>query len=208
MGSSIDTSLFLLILGTIGMGGWWLDKQLSSELKEAIEKTVRRIFFWGVIALGGVLAARSFTSFGSGTGALLFGSVFFLNGLLRSVKGLWTRTARLKDPVMLIYGLLLVAISSAGHTAFIRKHEANFEPLFAALEQYRLASGTYPEKLVDLTPDYVVTLPQCPMQLRSSGTFYSRSEDSYHLECMIGVSGLFPYRGWYNPNQAEWFYYD
>ncbi len=98
--------------------------------------------------------------------------------------------------------------SHAGHTAFIRKHEANFEPLFAALEQYRQARGTYPEKLLDLTPDYVVTLPQCRMQLRSSGTFYSRNEDSYHLECMIGVSGLFPYRGWYNPNQAEWFYYD
>ena len=46
------------------------------------------------------------------------------------------------------------------------------------------------------------------MQLRSSGTFYSRGEGTYHLECMIGVAGLFPYRGWYNPNQAEWYYYD
>ena len=208
MSSSVNTILFLLMLGAIGLAGWWLDKSLSREVKDAIEKTVRRLFFWGVIALGGIFAARSFSSYGSGTAALLVGFVFFTLGLVRLVKGLWARTVRLRDPGMLIYGILVTNVSMAGQSAFIREHEANFEPLFAALEQYRQARGSYPEKLVDLVPDFVVTLPQCPTQLRSSGTFYSRGKGTYHLECTIGVAGLFPYRGWYNPNQAEWYYYD
>lgn len=50
------------------------------------------------------------------------------------------------------------------------------EPVIAALEQYKADNGVYPEKLAELVPDYLSTVPTKDDVLDFS---YSRTEDSF-----------------------------
>ena len=58
------------------------------------------------------------------------------------------------------------------------------QPVIAALEAYRLDRGAYPEKLTDLTPEYLASAPTATDELDFS---YSSTGDSYSFS--------FHYRG-------------
>ena len=67
----------------------------------------------------------------------------------------------------------------------------------------------YPAELTALTPTYLASLPRCPVEpsYRPGIAYYATNED-FSVECLVGYSLLFPYRGWYRSEYGEWLYYD
>lgn len=208
MNSLVNAIPSLFVLGTVIAVGWWLDRVVPENLKAAIKRNTKRALFWGALTLATVLALRSGSSLGSGMLALFMGLLLFAFGIGRLAKRLWWRTATWKDSPLVLYSLALVVVPSFNETSTIEEHEANFEPLFAALEDYRQNNGAYPETLTELVPNYVPALPQCPYESSTFGRYYSAGEGTYHLECTISLGLMFPYRGFYNPERGDWIYYD
>ena len=108
----------------------------------------------------------------------------------------------------------MIAAGGSGSGSFIQEHETNFAPLLAALEQYRNTIGQYPDELAELVPEFVASLPECPVSAGWAGDddYYKRKKGerrggTYLIQCVVGVF-LFPQRGLYESEDAEWWYTD
>ena len=109
---------------------------------------------------------------------------------------------------------MITVVGGHGSGSFIQEHETNFAPLLAALEQYRKTTGQYPDELGELVPEYLATLPECPVSGGWAGTDYyykrkegHRLEGTYLIQCAVGAF-LFPHRGLYESDDEEWWYTD
>ncbi len=151
----------------------------------------------------------SYNSFGSGLGAIYFGFYFSIYALWRLAKKFWLGKVQLPDFAVLIYAVLVFMVADLGSESFKRKHEANFAPLFAGMEQYRNTIGRYPDELDDLVPQYVTSIPECPVPngVYAPENSYRWDATSYGIKCEVG-SFIFPNYGIYVSEKATWIYND
>jgi hypothetical protein len=186
----------------------WFRNGGGEDHSEAVDRSLRTGLFWFWICVGIFLAFDSFNSYGYGT--IAFGFYFSIYALWRLARKFWTGKVQLQDFAVLIYAVLLIVVADIGSDAFKRKHEANFAPLFAGLEQYRNTIGRYPDELDDLVPEYLTSLPDCPM----TGLDYDRyvqadgsAAAAYGIKCTVGAF-VFPFYGMYVSEKATWVYND
>ena len=187
----------------------WFRNGGGENTSEAVDRTLRTGLFWFWACLGIFLAFDSYNSFGSGLGALYFGIYFSIYVVWRLSKKFWTGKLQRRDFAVVIYAALVFVVADAGSGAFKRKHEANFAPLFAGLEQYRNTIGRYPDELGDLVPKYVTSIPECPVPsgIYSPETSYRWNATSYGIKCEVGAF-IFPFYGIYESEEATWAYND
>jgi len=181
---------------------------------EALDRYLRAGFFWFWICVGILLAFNSYDSYGSGLVMLMFGPFFLLYALRRLYRASKSAKVRYQDFAVVIYAISLTVVGGLGSVSFIKEHESNFAPLLDGLEQYRNSTGEYPDELDVLVPEYVASLPECPVNGGWAGDDYyykrkkgDRFEGTYLIQCVVGVF-LFPQRGLYESKHAEWWYTD
>ena len=190
---------------------------------EALDRYLRAGFFWFWICVGILLAFNSYDGYGTGMGALFFGIAFLFYGLRRlKNRKSGAVNVRFQRIAITIYSVGVFVVGIHGSQSFIQEHEANFAPLLFALEQYRNTTGQYPDELAELMPDYVTSLPECPVSggwagdsphysKRTKGEYKRKKgqprEGTYIIQCVIGVF-LFPQRGLYESEEADWWYTD
>ena len=181
---------------------------------EALERYLRAGFFWFWICVGILLTFNSYDSYGSGLGALMFGCLFFVYALRTLYRKFKASKVHFRDFAVVIFAIVVTVVGGLGSGSITQEHETNFAPLLAALEQYRTTSGQYPDELAELVPGFVASLPECPVSGGWAGDdyYYKRKkgeylEGTYIIQCVIGVF-LFPQRGLYESEDAEWWYVD
>jgi hypothetical protein len=192
----------------------WFRSGGGEDHSQAVDRSLRTGLFWFWICAGILLAFNSFNSYGSGLGAIYFGFYFSIYAVWRLGKKFWLGKVQLQDFAVFIYVALLFVVADVGSDAFKRKHEANFAPLFAGLEQYRNTIGRYPDELNELVPEFVTSLPECAMTGRESPVTYYAQEDgdrwaatSYGIKCTVG-GFIFPIYGMYESEDRTWIYND
>ena len=189
----------------------WFRNGGGEDHSEVVDRYLRTGLFWFWICVGTFLAFDSYNSFGSGLGALYFGIYFSIYVVWRLGKNFWARKLQLRDVTVVVYAALVFVVADAGSDAFKRRHEANFAPLFAGLEQYRNTIGRYPDELDDLVPKYVTSIPECPVPI-PRGVYSPESScrwdaTSYGIKCEVG-GFIFPFYGIYGSEKATWIYND
>ena len=132
-------------------------------MMEALRRYLRAAEWWFWICVGILLAYNSYDSYGSGLSVLVFGSFLLFFALLRFYRAFRASKVHRQDIAVAICAVLVVVVGVLGRGSFTQKHETNFAPLLAALEQYRNTTGQYPDELAELMPDYVTSLPECPV---------------------------------------------
>ena len=77
------------------------------------------------------------------------------------------------------------------------------------MEQYRNTIGRYPDELDDLVPEYVTSIPECPVPngVYAPENSYRWDATSYGIKCEVG-SFIFPNYGIYVSEKATWIYND
>lgn len=189
----------------------WFRNGGGEDHSEVVDRYLRTGLFWFWICVGTFLAFDSYNSFGSGLGALYFGIYFSIYVVWRLGKNFWARKLQLRDATVVVYAALVFVVADAGSDAFKRRHEANFAPLFAGLEQYRNTIGRYPDELDDLVPKYVTSIPECPVPIPrgvySPESSYRWDATSYGIKCEVG-GFIFPFYGIYGSEKATWIYND
>ena len=183
-------------------------------MMEVLERCLRAGFLWFLICMGLLMAFNSYDSYGNGLGAIMLGSCFIFYSLGRLYKASRALNVQLQDFAIVVLAFLITVVGGNGSGSFIQEHETNFAPLLAALEQYRNTTGQYPDELAELLPDYVASLPECPVSGGWAGDsyYYKRKQGhrlggTYLIQCVVGVL-LFPQRGLYESDDAEWWYTD
>ena len=181
---------------------------------ETLDRYLRVAFFWFWICLGILLAINSYDGYGSGLGALMFGSVFIIYAVRRLYRTFKAAKVHFQDFAVVIYAVLVFVVGAHGSGSFIQEHETNFAPLLAALEQYRNATGQYPDEVAGLVPAYVASLPECPVNggWAPELSYYKRQkgrrlQGTYLVKCVVGVF-LFPQYALYESADAAWMYTD
>ena len=130
---------------------------------ETLDRYLRATMFWFWICVGVFVAYDSFGSVGSGLSAIYISFFFLFYGVRRLSRKLKAASAQLQDVAVVTYAVGLLVVGMIGLASFADEHETNFAPLLAALEQYRNATGQYPDELPELLPEYVASLPECPV---------------------------------------------
>ena len=175
---------------------------------------LRAAFFWFWVCVGILLAIYSYDGYGTGMAAFMLGSVFFIYAARRLYRAFRARKVHVQDFAFVIYAVVVFVIGVFGSSSFIQAHETNFAPLLAALEQYRDATGEYPDEVTELVPEYVASLPKCPVtgswapelsyHKRKQG---HRLQGTYLVQCVVGVF-VFPQYALYESADASWIYTD
>jgi len=183
-------------------------------MMEALDRGLRAAFFWFWICVGVLLAYESFGSFGSGLGAIYIGFFFLFYGLRRLFRKLKAASVQRQDVAVVTYAVGLFVVGMTGLGSFTEEHETNFAPLLAALEQYRDTTGQYPDELPELLPEYVASLPECPVTGGWAGNSYyykrkkgDRSEGTYIIQCAVGAF-VFPQWAMIESDYDAWLYAD
>lgn len=120
---------------------------------------------------------------------------------------LWTVLRYLGDfvRIQLIGGVLVVVVLGVlvfRETQSVRKHMERESPaLIAALNVFKERKGAYPEKLAQLVPDYIDSLPGCSSK-RTKSILYQRHDGGggYTLTCYTDF-----FRTGYNSVSGKWF---
>lgn len=102
--------------------------------------------------------------------------IWFLVSLIKAIKrrpGWGVGLSRIAIPVLL---LAIVAGNAALQSKFAN---ANAERIIAACEQFRAATGKYPDRLDELVPKYLNTIPRARYALMFSD-FQYRNPDGKH----------------------------
>ncbi len=187
----------------------WFRNGGGEDNSEAVDRSLRTGLFWFWICAGILLALDSYNSFGSGLGAFFFGIYFSIYVVWRLGRKFWAGKVQLQDFAVVIYVALVFVVADVGSDAFKRKHEANFAPLFAGMEQYRNTIGRYPDKLHNLVPKYVTSIPECPVtsKIYSPESSYRWDATSYGITCTVG-GFIFPFYGMYVSEKSTWVYND
>ncbi len=180
-----------------------------------LDRYLRIAFFWFWVGVGILLAIYSYDGFGTGIAAFMLGFVFVIYAVRRLYRAFRAKKVHLQDFAFVVYAVALFGVGIHGSSSFIEKHETNFAPLFAALEQYRDTTGEYPDEVAELVPEYVASLPECPVV--SGGwarglSYYKRPpghrlQGTYLVQCVVGVF-VFPQYALYESKDAAWMYTD
>ena len=182
-------------------------------MMEALQRYVRAAFFWMWVCIGLLLAYSSYSSFGAGFGALFFGIAFLYFGLKR-LKNAKPNTKNVghKRVAVSVFSVVICVVGMHGFQAFVRDHEASFSPLIAALERHRDVTGEYPDEIGELVPEFVASLPECPVTADRTGDRYyfkrkqgHRLAGTYIIQCPVGAL-FFPALGIYESDAREWLY--
>jgi hypothetical protein len=186
----------------------------ARDALDTLDRYLRVAFFWFWVGAGILSAYNSFDGYGSGLGALMLGFVFFIYAVRRLSRALKASKVRLPDFAFVVYAVLVFGVGIHGSSSFIQAHETNFAPLLAALEQYRSTTGEYPDEVAELVPEYVASLPKCPV---SGGwapelSYHKRQpghrlQGTYLVQCVVGAF-VFPQYALYESADAAWMYTD
>ena len=186
----------------------------AHDALETLDRYLRVAFFWFWIGVGLLAAIYSYDGYGAGLGASMLGFVFFIYAVRRLYRAFRASKVHLPDFAFVIYAVALFGVGIDGSSTFIEEHETNFAPLFAALEQYRDATGEYPDEVAELVPEYLASLPKCPV---SGGwapdlSYHKRKpghrwQGTYLVQCVVGVF-VFPQYALYESADAAWMYTD
>jgi hypothetical protein len=181
---------------------------------ETLDRYLRAAFFWFWICVGVLLAYNSFGSYGSGLGALYIGIFFFIYGVRRLFRKFRAAKVHRQDVAVVTYAVALFVVGMIGLGSFTDKHETNFAPLLAALEQYKNTTGQYPDELPELLPEYITNLPECPVTGGWAGDSYyykrkkgQRSEGTFIIQCAVGAF-VFPQLAMIESGDEAWLYAD
>lgn len=101
---------------------------------------------------------------------------------LRQLAG--TTSARLKYPLTL---LLLPALSTASQAATRNEAERDAIRVAVAIERFRLREGRLPEKLDELVPDFLASVPSDPF---GTGPLRYRADETEYLVYSVGSNGV------------------
>ncbi|HJT32636.1 MAG TPA: hypothetical protein VJ783_11390 [Pirellulales bacterium] len=101
---------------------------------------------------------------------------------LRQLAG--TTSARLKYPLTL---LLLPALSAAADAATRNEAERDATRVAVAFERFRLREGRLPEKLDELVPDFLGSVPSDPY---GGGPLHYRADETEYLVYSVGPNGI------------------
>lgn len=101
---------------------------------------------------------------------------------LRQLAG--TTSARLKYPLTL---LLLPALSAAGQAATRNEAERDAARVAVAIERFRLREGRLPEKLDELVPDFLASVPSDPF---GTWPLRYRADETEYLVYSAGPNGV------------------
>lgn len=95
-----------------------------------------------------------------------------------------TTSARLKYPLTL---LLLPGLSAAGQAAARNEAERDATRVALAIERFRLREGRLPEKLDELVPDFLASVPSDPF---GAGPLRYRADETEYLVYSVGPDGV------------------
>ncbi len=134
--------------------------------------------------------------------SLLVCPVWFLVSLLKSPierPGWSVALARIAIPV------LTLCVALGNNAIQFKVGEANARQLIAACEKYHAANGRFPEKLDELVPRYIKSIPVAKYCLGPSSRFYY-----YNLSTPTLYWQVIPpyYRKIYNFDTQSWTYLD
>jgi len=104
--------------------------------------------------------------------------IWFLVSLVKAIKkrpGWGVGLARIMIPV------LVLAIVVGNSNLQIKIASANAERIIVACEQFRAATGKYPDKLTELVPKYLSAVPPAKYSLTSSDFRYWISGENHEL---------------------------
>ena len=182
---------------------------------ETLDRYLRVAFFWFWFCVGILLAIYSYAGYGTGMAAFMLGSVFFIYAVRRLYRASKAAKVQIPDLAFVVYAVLVLGVAIHGTGSFTQEHETNFAPLLAALEQYRDTTGQYPDELDELVPEYVASLPQCPVTggWSGNGSYYHKRKKGHRLQgtyivtCVVGVF-VFPQYAMYESAHASWMYTD
>jgi hypothetical protein len=90
--------------------------------------------------------------------------------------------------IVAIGGGVLVNMHLKGEKVRLHMETAAI-PLIEALDRYRIANKSYPDKLANLVPTYLPELPACNPQSAKPGMAYNvdKASGEYYLNCGIGM---------------------
>jgi len=186
----------------------------ARDALDTLDRYLRVVFFWFWVGVGILAAVYSYDGYGSGLGALMLGFVFFIYAVRRLHRAFKASKVRLPDFAFVVYAVLLFGVGIHGSSSFIEEHETNFAPLLAALEQYRNTTGEYPDEVAELVPEYVASLPECPVtgSWAPNLSYHKRQpghrlQGTYLVQCVVGVF-VFPQYALYESADAAWMYTD
>ncbi len=192
----------------------WCFNGSARDALVTLDRYLRVAFFWFCVGVGILLAIYSYDGFGTGIAAFMLGSVFFIYAVRRLSRALKASKVRLPDFAFVVYAVLVFGVGIHGSSSFIEEHETNFAPLFAALEQYRDTIGEYPDEVAELVPEYVASLPKCPVtgSWAPNLSYHKRQpghrlQGTYLVQCVVGVF-VFPQYALYESKDATWMYTD
>jgi len=130
---------------------------------------------------GSLIGAFVLLAFDALYGSLMSAGVcpiWFLVSLVKAIKkrpGWGVGLSRIMIPV------LVLAIVGGNNALQSKIASANAERIIAACEQFRAATGKYPDKLAELVPKYFSTIPPAKYSLTSSDFRYWNSGGKYEL---------------------------
>jgi hypothetical protein len=144
----------------------------------------------------------------------MLGFVFFIYAVRRLNRAFKASKVHVQDFAFVVYAVALFGVGIHGSSTFIENHETNFAPMLAALEQYRDATGDYPDEVAELVPEYVASLPECPVtgSWAPNLSYHKRQpghrlQGTYLVQCVVGVF-VFPQYALYESKDAVWMYTD
>jgi hypothetical protein len=100
----------------------------------------------------------------------------------------WLVIALMLALIVAIGGGVLVDMHLKGEKARVHMESAAV-PLIEALDRYRAANKSYPDKLANLVPTYLPDVPACNPQAANPGMAYyvDKVSGEYTLNCGIGM---------------------
>ena len=123
-----------------------------------------------------------------------------------------TKNIGLKRVAVSAFSVGICVAGMHGYISFAQEHETNFAPLIAAMERHRDVTGEYPDEIGELVPEFVASLPECPVTADWTGDHYyfkrkqgHRLAGTYIIQCTVGVF-FFPVLGIYESDAREWVY--
>ncbi len=198
----------------LGAAFLWFRNGGAGRAVVTLDRYLRVAFFWFWFCVGILLAIYSYAGYGTGMAASMLGGVFFIYAVRRLYRASKAAKVQIPDLAFVVYAVLVLGVGIHGTASFTQEHETNFAPLLAALEQYRDTTGQYPDELDELVPEYVASLPQCPVTSgwAEDGYYYKRKkghrlQGTYIVTCVVGLF-VFPQYAVYESEIASWMYTD
>ncbi len=199
----------------LGAAFLWFRNGGAGRAVVTLDRYLRVAFFWFWFCVGILLAIYSYDGYGTGMAASMLGGVFFIYAVRRLYRASKAAKVQIPDLAFVVYAVLVLGVAIHGTGSFTQEHETNFAPLLAALEQYRDTTGQYPDELDELVPEYVASLPQCPVTggWSGNGSYYYKQKKGHRLQgtyivtCVVGLF-VFPQYAVYESEIASWMYTD